>query len=378
MNSRERVIKAMSLQKPDRVPLMCQFSFGFMNQQLKQFDFSPMEFWLDPHAYAEGLLILREMFCFDGILVSVHGHSRNWRSRILKLEIEDAIEVASYHDRKEKYLNDDLPVGYYFKDRRKNIDVINVNEIPYEIDYIPAAKDCYFFIDKNKPFEIFDILNDKIQNKYSIHGEICSPFDYFLDLAGYQEALMALLTNQIKCKAILQKYTNGLIKLVRQMCKKPIDAVKISSPFAGMGFISPGQYREFVLPFESQLAKAVKNENKFVYIHTCGFIDDRLELIRDSGASGLECLDPPPIGNVRLKDAFKRVGEEMFIKGNIDSVNTLLNGSDEEIIRDVKERLKTGMTGKGFILSTACSIAPMVKKEKVKMLSELADKYGWY
>jgi hypothetical protein len=45
MTPRERVAAAMNNQLHDQVPLMCQFSFGFMNQQLKNSGISPMEFW---------------------------------------------------------------------------------------------------------------------------------------------------------------------------------------------------------------------------------------------------------------------------------------------------------------------------------------------
>ena len=72
----------MNNQLPDQVPLMCQFSFGFMNRQLKNSGITPMEFWLDAEKYGEGLMILRERFKFDGILVSVHGHSENWKEKI--------------------------------------------------------------------------------------------------------------------------------------------------------------------------------------------------------------------------------------------------------------------------------------------------------
>jgi len=51
MTPKERVLKAMELQHPDRVPLMCQFSFWFINQQLKEFGFSPTMVWLDMHTY---------------------------------------------------------------------------------------------------------------------------------------------------------------------------------------------------------------------------------------------------------------------------------------------------------------------------------------
>jgi uroporphyrinogen-III decarboxylase len=98
-----------------------------------------------------------------------------------------------------------------------------------------------------------------------------------------------------------------------------------------------------------------------------------------SGASGLECLDPHPVGNVDIEDAFQRIGDRMFIKGNIDSVNTLLTGDDEKARNDVQKIIETGKTkGKGFILSTACSVAPLVSKKRILMLSELISEYGIY
>ena len=104
MTSRERVIAAMKLEEHDQVPVMCQFSIGFINQQLKGSGISPMQLWLDAEKYAEGLMILRERFNFDGILVSIHGHFRNWRERINNVEIVEGLEVATYNDRKEIYV----------------------------------------------------------------------------------------------------------------------------------------------------------------------------------------------------------------------------------------------------------------------------------
>ena len=182
-----------------------------------------------------------------------------------------------------------------------------------------------------------------------------------------------------KCKSILEKYTNGVLEIAVKMCEKHIDAIKVSSPFAGMGFISSEQYSEFVLPYEKRIIESIRKKGKHVYIHTCGSIGDRLELMRQSGASGLECLDPPPIGNVDLDDAFERIGDELFIKGNIDSVNSLLYAEDPKAEEDVRRIIEVGKAkGKGFILSTACSIAPMVTKVRLQLLSQLVDKYGKY
>ena len=228
------------------------------------------------------------------------------------------------------------------------------------------------------PFIAFDLIDEKVKNKYSIHGEVTSPFDYLLDLLGYEKALLALLLEPDKCKLILQRFTDGLIRLLEGMCTKNIDAVKISSPFAGMGFISPEQYLEFEQPFIKQLAEKISGYGKFSYIHTCGHIDDRLEYMKATGINGLECLDPPPIGNVSLFDAFKRIGSDLFIKGNIDPVNTLYGGSKDSITSDIIERLKIGMKNPGFILSSACSIAPKTSTENIQILYDLIEEYGYY
>jgi uroporphyrinogen-III decarboxylase len=114
------------------------------------------------------------------------------------------------------------------------------------------------------------------------------------------------------------------------------------------------------------------------YCHTCGAIGDRLELIVDTGFDGLECLDPPPLGNVELADAVQRIGGRAFIKGNIDPVHVLLKGTPEQIRADVIHRLAIGRTAPGFILSTACTIAPDTPAAHVAMLRELAESDGRY
>jgi len=379
INNKQRVIKAMNLETPDRVPLMCQFSIGSMMNQLKP---DPVMFWYDMKTFADGLIQLRETFHFDGILVSLHGHSDDWKNGLLKTEkIGDDKTILHYEDRTEEHSLTDLPVVQFLKPKpEKAIEDIDIQyDIPAEIDYIPVSGNLYFRLNHEKMYSIFDYLYDQTGDQFSIHGEITSPFDYFLDLLGYQNALMALMLEPEKCKQILAKFTEGVKKIAVGMCRKNIDAIKISSPFAGMGFISPEFYEEFVLPYESEIIAAIRKSGKHVYIHTCGSINDRLELMYQSGASGLECLDPPPIGNVDLEDAFRRIGDRMFIKGNIDSVNTLLAGDDEKARNDVRKIIETGTTkGKGFILSTACSIAPLVSKKRIWMLSEMISEYGIY
>ncbi|MDH4218059.1 MAG: hypothetical protein OEY18_14265 [Candidatus Aminicenantes bacterium] len=374
---KQRMAKAMSLEEPDRVPLMCQMSIGHM---LLQTGFSPSKFWFSSELFAEGLVRLRETYAFDGILISLHGHSPDWEKNMKSIERKANEEVITWKngDRTE-FPSDDLPRHYSSQPAPPpSLSEFDPAVIPEDMDHIPVSPGLKFSIDSEHRFDVFQIIQEKAGAEFSIHGEVTSPFDYFLSLFGFKQALMSLTQDPSTCIEILQRLTDGVKKIAVEMTDQKVDAIKISSPYAGQGFISPEFYQLFVLPYESQITQAIRDRNVHAYTHTCGAIDDRLEMMADSGISGLECLDPPPLGNVELADAKKRVGHKVFIKGNIDPVNILLYGSQKAIREDAEYRIGVGKSSGGFILSTACSIAPHSKKENIQILYEVAEDKGYY
>jgi len=56
----------------------------------------------------------------------------------------------------------------------------------------------------------------------------------------------------------------------------------------------------------------------------------------------------------------------------------MLNADEQTFEQAVKDRLKIGKPGSGYILSSACSVAPHVKPERLKKLTSLAQKLGQY
>lgn len=375
MTSRERVLAAMRLQPVDKIPLMCQMSIGHM---LQQFACSPADFWHDVHLFAEGLIFLRELYQFDGILVSLHGHDPDWKGKISSRRMTNEFEeIVWKNGESTHYLFDDLPEHIPLVQRElPDIFSITEDDLPQKVDFIPVSQGLKFAIHPEHRFDIFRILNEKLGNSFSLHGEITSPFDYYLDCIGYQEGLMGMIDAPEQVKMIMAHFTEQITELAVAMCGEGIDAIKVSSPYAGSAFISPEFYTEFILPYESAIAKAVRKTGVEIYTHTCGAINDRLELMFDAGVSGIECLDPDPLGDVELEGAFKRIGTRGFIKGNIDSVTVLLQGTKDEVVNDVRRRIEIGKQFPGFIVSTACSIAPRAPKENIQALRTLVDLYG--
>jgi len=377
MTSKERMARAMAGERPDRVPVMCQMSIGHM---LLQTGISPLEFWFSEDRFREGLLDLRRRYAFDGILISLHGHPPDWEKGILRVTRDGETLVASWKDGgRTEFPSDDLPRHHPAETApRPSIADYDPESIPERPDYIPVSQGLAFRIDPARRVDIFRRILADAGASFSVHGEVTSPLDYFLDLFGFAGGFLALAEDPARSKAVLERFTEGVIAIALEQARLGLDAVKISSPFAGAGFISPAHYREFVLPFESRIARAVRAVGIHVYTHTCGAVRDRLEMMAEAGVSGIECLDPPPLGNVELADAKARLGPSVFIKGNIDPVHTLLFGTLPAVEADVRRRLAAGMPGGGYILSTACSIAPRTASESVELLAPLAATEGRY
>jgi len=377
MTSKERVAAAMTGGRPDRVPVMCQMSIGHM---LLQTGASPLRFWHEAGVFVDGLLALRARYRFDGILVSLHGHDPRWESRVASVSRDSSGERVRWMNGDETlFPPDDLPlVRPAAPAARPAFESFDPDGLPARIAYIPVSQGLRFGLDPDHLFDAVEMVVAEAGRDYSVHGEVTSPLDYVLDLFGFEQALLGFADDPGRAAAVLDRFAAGVTALAEGLAATGVDAIKISSPFAGAGFVSRAFYETFVAPAESRIARTVEARGVRAYLHTCGDIHDRLEIMAATGASGIECLDPPPLGRTDLAEAKRLVGGRLFIKGNIDPVHVLLAGDRAAVTADAERRIGLGRPGGRYILSTACSIAPRTRPENVAALAEAAERAGRY
>ncbi len=391
MNGRERIAAAMRLQEPDRVPVMCQLSIGhyFLRSGVQ-----PTDIWFSSDGFAEALVRLAERYRFDGILINLPGRDPATESFINRLEREEGATIVRWKNGCFTVIPDDDNPHYYQPDGTRYfptfqeidpehlfyIEPWDVTDITYPFTWGFDA-DPRPFNDFFPPFHLETIrkVRAAVGDRLSVHSEIFSPWSQFLELLNYEHALMAILDDPGKAKACLERLAEGAITLGRQQAACGVDAVLISSAFAGAGLISREHYGEFVLPYEKKVIEGIRQTSDVpVYTHTCGRIGDRLDLMMATGTQGIDTLDPPPLGTVDLVEAKKILAGKTFIKGNIDPVHTLLSGDQEAVKKDVLWRIEVGKPGGGYILSSACSVAPHTPPENIELLASLAETYGRY
>ncbi len=389
MNSKERMRLAMNHQEPDRVPVMCQLALG---HYFLHCDAAPSDIWFDSEMFAQVLIELQRKYRFDGILVNIPGRPPDWKSRIESCRKGPGGERLHWKSGlRTTFPPDDNPQTFLSEGSRlPRADYLSVDLHDPTIQRLPG----YVWNTWHTP-ELWDIgpnadLSDPaaypawftsaleaVQRRasdVSVHVEVFSPFTHLMELFGYEQALMALVDAPKLCHEALAVFTRNVLAQVQLYGGHRPDAILVSSAFAGAGFISRRMYREFVMPYEDEVFRAIRQNGCKSYVHTCGAIGDRLDLMAETAVDGIDTLDPPPLGTVDLAQAKADYGRRFFFKGNLDSVNEMLHADEATFERAVEDRIRIGRSGSGYILSSACSVAPHVKPERLKRLVELAER----
>ena len=392
MTGRERMAIAMRLGIPDRVPVMCQLALGhyFLQSGLDE-----VEIWHSTEGFAEALVRLQRRYGFDGVLVNLPGRDPAWRSQVARVDEREGARVISWVNGWHTVAPpDDNPHVFRADGTRFHPSLAEIDPdaifyvephdlagITYPVRWgfgtaVATPGDTFF---PPWHFDAVRAVRALAGPDVSVHGEVFSPFSQVMELLDYAAGLMAIVQDPGKVKACLDRLADGAVAFASGQVAAGADAILISSAFAGAGLISRRHYSEFVLPYEKKVVSGIRARHDVpVYTHTCGAIGDRLDLMEATGTNGIDTLDPPPLGTVEIGEAKRRTAGRLFLKGNVDPVNTVLLGTPDDVRRAARERLRAAGPGGGYVLSTACSVPPKAPPANIVTLREAAEEFGHY
>jgi MtaA/CmuA family methyltransferase len=172
--------------------------------------------------------------------------------------------------------------------------------------------------------------------------------------------------NRATLEALLDKVTTFLLKFANALVEHGANAIFLPEPTASAAMISPTMFRQFVLP---SLLKITQNLTVPCILHICGDTSPTLKAMGESGAKVLsldQCMDLSSSRKV-LKDA--------VLGGNVDPINALLLGSQEQVTKNTLNCLRTAGTER-FVLMSGCGVPPNTPLENVKIMIKTAKEYG--
>jgi uroporphyrinogen-III decarboxylase len=118
--------------------------------------------------------------------------------------------------------------------------------------------------------------------------------------------------------------------------------------------ISPKLHREFCLPYDQQIHRALHEAGHRVTYHTCGGMMHILDLIVANGTDASETLSPPGVGgNITEPETVRRAfAGQLAMIGGLDQFNILTRGTPGEIQAEV-QRLFEGFGSEGGYICSA-------------------------
>ena len=104
------------------------------------------------------------------------------------------------------------------------------------------------------------------------------------------------------------------------------------------------------------MTKAIQAHGGIVRIHSHGRLRNILPLISEMGVDALDPIEPPPQGDVELREVRAQYGKQWVLFGNLEiaDIETL---PAPKFAEKVKRALAEGMTGagRGFVLMPSAS-----------------------
>jgi uroporphyrinogen decarboxylase len=157
-----------------------------------------------------------------------------------------------------------------------------------------------------------------------------------------------------------------------------VDAIEISndSGYVSGPMLSPKLFHEFITPTLERQVRTFKRKGAIVFVHCDGNVYPILDDMVGAGIDGWHAIEPQAgmdIGYVKEK-----YGDRICLIGNIDVSHTLPFGSEEDVVREVKERINLAAPGGGYILSSSNSIHRGVKPSNAIAMYRAGRKYGVY
>lgn len=192
---------------------------------------------------------------------------------------------------------------------------------------------------------------------------------------GVQNMMLDLYDDPVFFHRLLDVFHEEMMSLTRIALEAGIRHIFGSWFFESLSVgWSPDIYRKFFLPRLREHVALVHEYDGIYTYYDDGKMMTILEDLACVGVDVVETLTPPPLGDVDIADAKRRVGEQICLKGHIDCVHVILHGTPQVIERKVREAVElAGPTG--FILGTSDSIRPETPLENVRAYFDAAHRY---
>ena len=330
MTNRERVIASLEHRQPDRTP----YNVGFTQAAYERM----VEYTGDP-AFAEKL-----GNCLTGLTTAL---PNGWS------EVEPGIWQDEFGVRWNRTVDRDIGV------------VCNTVVTPETLA-------DYRWPDPDDParYASYEAVIRGAHDAFVLVDLGFSLFERAWTLCGMERLLEAMVLDPGFVHALLDAILAYNLRVIANACSYPIDAMMFGDDWGQQsGLIMGGRlWRTFIKPRVREMYQAVRARGKYVFIHSCGKVD---ELFPDLIECGLQVFNPFQPEVIDVFEAKRRYRADLSFYGGISTQRTLPYGSPQEVRDEVRRLIEVVGKDGGYIAAPAHAIPADARPENIAAMIEV-------
>ena len=370
MNSKERMMRALRREVPDRLPVTVHQWQGY---HLHNF----MEGITDIEACRVcGLdAAITRIPLVEGGYEPWGGLSAEWRVEIeervagdacaapasCRTEVADETAAEAHpaapatHAQPEWHYTITTPAGVLTMARCSSAISIWVSEHLVKRDEDVELIDKYMpmaHYDKAQLARDYDAIGDDGILRSFMPSFQPGPWQDAIEMHGMQNMIMATFDKPDWVHRFLEIITQRRLRFIAENLRgSKMDLMEFGGGGASSTVISPAIFEEFVLPYDKRVIAAIHDAGIPVVYHTCGGMTAIQDLIWRNGCDASETLTPQSMGgDITDPAAIKRgLGSHVALIGGVDQQHVLKCGSDDDIRRHVRGLFGTYGEGGGYM-----------------------------
>jgi len=370
LTSRERLLKTLAGKKADRVPISLYEFDGIYQGWIENYPE-----YVEILRYAEGKTDKMYFWCpavenceFFGEVDREQVRIKTWKegaSSYTKKEIETPLGIISTLLREDEGIHTTWTIEHFCKNKEDIEKLLALRYIPCR-----PVVDSFFQLDKQ--------LGDKGIPMGDIPDALCMT----ADVLGFSQFLMAYVEENDLIFKLMDFFQERIYNYLKYILEKScVGLYRIVGPeYATPPYLSPREFDLLIKPYDTELIKLMHTHGGLARIHSHGKIKKVLNSIKEMEIDAIDPLEPPPDGDIELKEVREILGEKITLIGNIEE-RLFETGKKEDVETAVKKAIKEGTSGEGgFILCpTAMPLnTPLDKKiqENIIHYIDCGLKYG--